>query len=537
MRLRRPIKIHLFLGLAINLCEAGSPLNLVISYGDPDGDTVTVTASSNNPSVASGTVAGTALTITCSAEGTASITLTADDGNGGQATVSFGINVSAPAPTNQNPTIGGVAGQGCEAGTVLPVAISFSDPDGDTVTVTASSDNSPVASAAVAGTTVNVTCSAEGFANITLTADDGNGGQATVSFGVTVTAPLPTNQNPTVDAIPAQTCDVGTTASVAINYSDPDGDTVTVTSASDNGAVASVVEPIAAPTITVNCSAEGFANITLTADDGNGGQASAMFSVTVSAGAPVFDVTTYPELPDVNSMSSSLSPVYNNGITNLGRVNTAFSIAGDDSLSAANFMDPIATAQYNLGNYGTLQGSVDHYNFGFQSLAVNSSWNPSNLLDPASADPSCQAGETPLACEIRMTNPVVMVISFTPSNATAVPFANFQSTMEQIVDAALNAGVIPVLVTLPDDGTVDAATLAQYNEAIVNAATNHSGHPDNDVPLWNLYNTMQGATSGVYAAGPGGAADYSDASLTFGVNRRGLAALQVLDRIRATLFP
>lgn len=524
-------------GVGGQACEAGSGVPVTISYSDPDGDTVTVTAASDAPGVASATVAGTTVSVTCSTEGTANITLTADDGNGGQATTSFGVTVSAPPPQNQDPTINDVAPQTCEAGTALPVAISFSDPDGDTVTVTAASDNSPIATGAVAGNTVNVTCSAEGFANITLTADDGNGGQATTSFGVTVSAPPPTNQDPTIDAIGPQTCDAGTTVQVAVNASDPDGDTVTLTSASDNGAVASVVEPITGSPITVDCTAEGLANITLTADDGNGGQASTMFPVTVNAAAPPFDVTVYPELPDVGALSSQLEPVYNDGVTNQGRVNTAFSIAGDTSLTAPNFMDPIAVDNYNLGNYAGLQASVDHYNFGFQSLAVGTNWNPDNLLDPASADPSCQPGETPLACEIRVTNPVVIIISFAPSNAAAMPLANFQTTMEQIVDVALNSGVIPVLVTFPDDGLVDANTLAQYNEALVNVATNHTGHPDTDVPLWNLYNTMQGATSGVYNAGGSSPADYTDPSLVFGVNRRGLAALQILDRIRTTFFP
>jgi hypothetical protein len=72
--------------------------------------------------------------------------------------------------------------------------------------------------------------------------------------------------------------------------------------------------------------------------------------------------------------------------------------------------------------------------------------------------------------------------------------------------------------------------LAQYNEIIVTEAQN------SNVPIWNLYNTMESAPNGVYSDS-GNPFDMSDGALQFGVNRRNFAALNVLQRIKNVFFP
>ncbi len=281
--------------------------------------------------------------------------------------------------------------------------------------------------------------------------------------------------------------------------------------------------------------AAGSANITVGIDDGNGGTASTAFGVTVNAVAPPFDVTLYPELPNIGALQG-IGTVYNNGQAQ-GKQNTVFSVAGDDSVNGSSWLNDIAAIQY--GGYGYLQLSVDYYNVAIahdgmtsyyvQSAASGDGWTIDRLFDPVYANGAiCNPGETPLDCELRLSMPAVLFISFNPTNATQTSLAQFETLLQQAVNTSLANGTIPVLATLPNDGFVDAGTLAQYNEVIVTIADN------NDVPLWNVYVTMQGS-SGVYNVSGSGATDFNDTS--GGANRRNLAALQILDSIRQALFP
>ncbi|SHE71611.1 Ig-like domain (group 2), partial [Desulforamulus putei DSM 12395] len=76
------------------------------TFEDQDGDSLTLTAASSDESIATVTVNGTDIVVTPVAEGTATITVTADDGNGGKVNTTFDIVVSAaPAPANNAPTV------------------------------------------------------------------------------------------------------------------------------------------------------------------------------------------------------------------------------------------------------------------------------------------------------------------------------------------------------------------------------------------------------------------------------------------------
>ncbi len=241
-----------------------------------------------------------------------------------------------------------------------------------------------------------------------------------------------------------------------------------------------------------------------------------------------------PGVPDIAALAPSLQPYY--GGPNVNR--QAFSLAGDDTLTNANFVDAIVSGNYNLGNYASLQTAIDSYNFSYQSLATGVEWTPQMLLDPAQADPAlCQPRETPLACELRTNNPAVIFITFSSANATKLDVPTFTTAIQTIVQESLNAGAIPIIALLPNDGIVtDQALLDQYNTAIVQATTGAAGDPNLSLPVWDIPATMQGVPQGVYTTSPNGAGDYTDGGLQYGGNRRGLGALQILEGFRAA-FP
>ena len=62
-------------------------------FSDPDGDELTYSASSSAPSIANASVSGSILTVSPLSEGTATVTVIADDGKGGTASTDFEVEV------------------------------------------------------------------------------------------------------------------------------------------------------------------------------------------------------------------------------------------------------------------------------------------------------------------------------------------------------------------------------------------------------------------------------------------------------------
>lgn len=524
-------------------CAPGDTLTVNFSASDPDGDILNIFPQVDVDGVVQANVVDSAtLSVTCLNAGTVNVTLNLDDGRGGTNATTFSVQVSAP---NQAPTLDAIAPQTCAPGDTLTVAVPTFDPDGDFITTQAFADNADVAQVSVLDSTnLSVACLSPGIASVSVSVDDGRGGTNLTTFTVEVVA---ANQIPTIAPIDPQFCDIGQTLPVVIGVSDPDGDVVTVTAASNNDGIAQAFAADAS-TVNVTCNSAGTATITVNGDDGRGGTVQGFFDVTVNEPTVIaqgFDINAYPILPDVDELYDELLPIYQNGVFNLGRRNTVFSVVGDESLGGTDFLDDIALGSYDLGSYTDLQNIINHYSiqpahdvlgdpatsFNVTSAAAGEGWTIENVLDPTYADPNiCTPGETPFDCELRLSQPSVVFISFTPANATTTDVDTFRSNLQQMVDSALASGVIPILTTLPDDGSVGLDVLNQYNEVIATIAT------DSNVPLWNLYLTMQEATNGVYSVGGFGPMDLTDAAIASGVNRRNLHALFILESLRQTFF-
>ena len=155
----------------------------------------------------------------------------------------------------------------------------FSDADNDSLTVTAASSNENVATVSVAAdySSLTVTAKARGTATITVTASDGNGGTVEDSFTVRVkAAPVVASALADVGGL-----EEGSTQDVSLSgvFSDLDGDSLTVTTASSDNNVATVTS--GGSTLTLTGVAEGTATITVTARDADGNRVSDDFAVSV----------------------------------------------------------------------------------------------------------------------------------------------------------------------------------------------------------------------------------------------------------------
>ena len=164
-------------------------INLANLFTDADGDTLTYTASSADTTKATVSLSSATLTVTAVAAGTTTITATATDPGKAWAKLSGSVTVRA---SNSAPTAINIPDQTVSANQTATIDLSayFSDPDGDTLTYTASSSDTTKATTGVSGATLTVNTLAAGTATISITATDLFGLTASLSIALTInTAP------------------------------------------------------------------------------------------------------------------------------------------------------------------------------------------------------------------------------------------------------------------------------------------------------------------------------------------------------------
>ncbi len=179
----------------------------------------------------------------------------------------------------------------------LPIAGAFSDPDGDTLSFTATGLPAGLtinsATGIISGTIDNSASQVNGGVYaITVTASDGRGGTVTQTFGWTVTNPVPGAVNDIATTIE----DTPVRIPVLANDGDPDGDPLAVTEASaGNGSV--TINADGSLLYTPNANFNGTDTIIYRISDGDGGFSTASVAITVS---PVNDAPTTVGLPNQN---------------------------------------------------------------------------------------------------------------------------------------------------------------------------------------------------------------------------------------------
>ena len=158
-------------------------------FTDPDGDTLTYEATSSNTHVATVSVSGSTVTLSTMNLGRANVMVTARDPDGLTATQSFTVMGERPpnrAPESSSSVPDRTLKLDEDETANIDMNRYFTDPDGDTLTYEATSSNTHVAMARVSGSTVTLTASHLGRANVRVTARDPDGLTATQRFSVTV---------------------------------------------------------------------------------------------------------------------------------------------------------------------------------------------------------------------------------------------------------------------------------------------------------------------------------------------------------------
>lgn len=212
----------------------------------------------------------------------------------------------------------------------------------------------------------------------------------------------------------------------------------------------------------------------------------------------------------------------------LGRNPGAYSKVGDSTIQVPHFMARFDEGTYNLGDYAFLQPAIDQFkgSHAREGAAVRLGLHSWSAVDPVWADPSlCAGGETPVACEIRLHNPSILIIRLGTNDAGVAGL--FEESIRQIVDTAIAAGVIPVIGTKADrhEGS------NENNDILRRIAAEYR------IPLWDfdqVANTLPGRGLDVDFAHMNTfyAHDYTDpTAFTRGHAMHNLTALMAVDAI------
>lgn len=129
----------------------------------------------------------------------------------------------------------------------------------------------------------------------------------------------------------------------------------------------------------------------------------------------------------------------------------AFSKLGDSTIENPYFLARFDSPDFNLGNYSYLQAAIDTFqgSFARDSVAVRRGLHSWSVYDPMWADANqCNVGETVLLCEIRLNNPMMLIVKL-GSNDAGVP-DQFEANMRRLVVDTTMQGVIPILSTKAD---------------------------------------------------------------------------------------
>ena len=255
-----------------------------------------------------------------------------------------------------------------------------------------------------------------------------------------------------------------------------------------------------------------------------------------SSGATASNMVPRDE-PYISGITSKSAAIFKSGQA-LGNRANAFALVGDSNTQNPAFLQGFDQGNYNLGDYGYLEDTVQFFRGSFarsqSSPAAVGGYSTSKVLDPANAGGSCNKGETPIACEYRITRPSVALILLGTGDQHT--WQGFEGRYRTIIEYTISQGIIPVLITKGDDleSRDNTAPYGYINDIIRRLSREY------DVPLLDLRQAVSGLpnrgfnTDGFhYNTPPDNESCYFDTNhMQYGYTIRNLTALQMLDALR-----
>ncbi len=137
-----------------------------------------------------------------------------------------------------------------------------------------------------------------------------------------------------------------------------------------------------------------------------------------------------------------------------GRDAGIVTVVGDCNSEWQVYLGRFANGGFSLSASGAgyLQPVVNLFSRSFYraSLATHGSFSAGAALDPIWSDPrQCQAGENPLACELRASKASVVIVAL--GTGDQFTWQSFETSLRGIIELAIVAKTVPILMTKADD--------------------------------------------------------------------------------------
>ena len=254
------------------------------------------------------------------------------------------------------------------------------------------------------------------------------------------------------------------------------------------------------------------------------------------------DLEAYPILPELTAHARQIFEV---GME-LGNNPQVFSKVGDCMTASPDFLTVFGAGEYDLGENAVLQDVVDYFagtpargegfeedSFTNPGLATTSGFNTASVLDSIWSNINwCEVGESPLACEYRLSRPAFAVIMFGTNDVFFTTPALFDYNLRMIVLESIDKGIVPVLNTFPTRPEFPEVSLL-LNQIIIDVSQ------DYDLPLINLWLALEDLPNGgvdqdetIHLTVPEDGTStgvFSEDTLQTGYTVRNLVTLQALD--------
>lgn len=133
---------------------------------------------------------------------------------------------------------------------------------------------------------------------------------------------------------------------------------------------------------------------------------------------------------------------------------------GDCNTESRYFLHPVTNEHSSDGvadvflARSDVQDLVSYFEptFDQQAESANSGFNALTVFDPLwTRAEFCEAGESPLACDIREHDPFAMMVMFGANDVLVLTTEAYETALRDIIEYALAEGVIPILSTFAFD--------------------------------------------------------------------------------------